>query len=186
MGPVEARRSRVPKAWPSQPGGPWGYRRGGPTPNRGRILTPWALVPRETMIKSFELTSVEAKRFSRLAERVANIRVENNSTVTLIHDVSEREANVEFRFTSMFVGLGVITIQGVLAYEGDARALAREWTSHNKMPTAVANEIHGAIMNSCMLEAMLLAREVRLPPPIPLPTVQIAEEGKKSSGVEVA
>ncbi len=138
------------------------------------------------MIKSFEVTSVEAKRFSRLAEKMVNIRVENNSTVTLVHEVNEREANVEFRFTSMYVGLGVITIQGVLAYEGDARALAREWSSQNRMPTVVANEIHGAIMNSCMLEAILLAREVRLPPPLPMPTVQIAEEGKKSSGVEVA
>ncbi len=138
------------------------------------------------MIKSFEVTSVEAKRFSRLAEKMVNIRVENNSTVTLVHEVNEREANVEFRFTSMYVGLGVITIQGVLAYEGDARALAREWSSQNRMPTVVANEIHGAIMNSCMLEAILLAREVRLPPPLPMPTVQIGEEGKKSSGVEVA
>lgn len=138
------------------------------------------------MIKSFELTAVEAKRFSRLAERVANIRVENNSTVTLIHEINEREANVEFRFTSMFVGLGVITIHGVLGYEGDARTLAKEWSAQNRMPPPIANEIHGAIMNSCMLEAILLAREVRLPPPIPMPTVQVAEEGKKSSGFEVA
>jgi hypothetical protein len=54
------------------------------------------------------------------------------------------------------------------------------------MPTPVANEIHSAIMNSCLLEAIILAREVRLPPPVPPIQVQVAEEGKRSSGVEVA
>jgi hypothetical protein len=137
-------------------------------------------------IKGVEFSAVEAKRFSKAGERLANIRVDNNSTVTLITEVSEREANVEFRFTASYVGVGVITIQGSLLYDGDARSLAKQWQAQNKMPTPLANEIHSAIMNSCLLEAIILAREVRLPPPVPPIQVQVAEEGKRSSGVEVA
>jgi hypothetical protein len=48
------------------------------------------------------------------------------------------------------------------------------------MPNDVATEIHTTIMNNCIPEAMLLARDIRLPPPIPMPKVNI--QAKKKGG----
>ncbi len=56
------------------------------------------------------------------------------------------------------------------------------------MPPAIANEIHTVIMTNCIPEAVILARELRLPPPIPIPQVNVAQPGKASRarGPEVA
>ena len=35
-------------------------------------------------VKSFEMSVIEAKRFSRSGERVANIRIDQNSSITQV------------------------------------------------------------------------------------------------------
>lgn len=135
-------------------------------------------------VKGFELTSIEARRFTKSGERHANIRIDHNSSVTLISQVSEKEANVDFRFTANYSGIGIIKIEGRLTYEGDAKGLYEQWSSSSQMPNKTANEIHTSIMNNCLPEAMLIARDIRLPPPIPLPKVNIktSKKGGQPSG----
>ncbi len=117
---------------------------------------------------------------------MTNVRVDNNSTVTQIVAVQEDLATVEFRFTASYAGLGVIKIEGSLDYECEAQALADTWAKSGRMSSGAANEIHNAIMSSCLQEAVIIARDLRLPPPLPLPVVNIKGGGKKSTGVEVA
>jgi hypothetical protein len=137
-------------------------------------------------VRSLELTSIDAKRFTKSGERVRNVRVDHNSTVTQVHPVDEKVALVEFRFTANYTGIGVIKIEGTLKFEGQAKAMANMWSKSGKMPDQAASEIHTAIMNSCIQEAVVIARDLRLPPPIPLPVVNVKSGGRKSSGVEVA
>ena len=56
------------------------------------------------------------------------------------------------------------------------------------MPNEVANEIHTTIMSVCIPEAVVIARDLRLPPPIPLPQVSVPGQPppSKHSGMEVA
>lgn len=141
-------------------------------------------------VTSLEFAALEAKRYSKVPEIPRNLRVDHNSTVTHITERSDQEANVEFRFTASYMGVGVITIQGNLLFRGDARGLARQWKAEGKMPNPVASEIHAAILGSCIPEAVILARDVRLPPPIPMPTVNMppeeAGQPRKGSSLEVA
>ncbi|UCE72988.1 MAG: hypothetical protein JSV56_08085 [Methanomassiliicoccales archaeon] len=129
-------------------------------------------------IKRFELTSIDARRFTRHGEKPKNIRIDHNSSVTLVTEINDKEANIDFRFTANYSGLGIIRIEGSLIFEGDASALANQWSTKNNMPNEVANEIHTTIMNNCIPEAMLLARDIRLPPPIPMPKVNIRSQKK--------
>jgi hypothetical protein len=131
-------------------------------------------------IKRFELTSLDARRFSKHEEKPKNIRIDHNSSVTLVTEKNDKEANVDFRFTANYSGLGIIRIEGSLIFEGDAPALVNQWSTKNNMPNDVATEIHTTIMNNCIPEAMLLARDIRLPPPIPMPKVNI--QTKKKGG----
>ncbi len=137
-------------------------------------------------VRKLELLSIDAKRFAKAGERLRNVRVDNNSTVTQITAEGDSLASVEFRFTANYSGVGVIKIEGSVEYEGEAPALADMWSTSGKMPRVVANEIHTAIMSSCLQEAVIIARDLRLPPPLPLPVVNIKGGGKKSTGVEVA
>ncbi len=137
-------------------------------------------------VTGLELTAIDAKRFVKTGERVRNVRVDHNSTVTQVEAVDESNASVEFRFTATYAGVGVIKIEGNLRYQGDAAGLARMWSKEGKMPTETAGEIHTAIVSSCLQESVVIAKDLRLPPPIPMPVVNLKSGGKKSSGVEVA
>lgn len=140
-------------------------------------------------IKNFELISIEAKRFANLGEKFLNIRIDHNSTVTMITPVSEKEASFDFRFTANFVGIGVIKIEGKILYECNAKDVTEMWSKTGNLPNDVASEIHTVVMMNCIPEAVLLARDLRLPSPIPLPTVQFGkkpQQPKSGTGIEVA
>ena len=143
-------------------------------------------------IKSFELSTIDGRRLARVGQRMQNVRIDHNSTVTLITESSEREATVDFRFTANYRAVeevvGVIRIEGSLVYEGKGREVARQWSASGQMPNDVANEIHTTIMTVCIPEAVVIARDLRLPPPIPIPQVSVPAQTppSKHSGMEVA
>jgi len=143
-------------------------------------------------VRSFDLSSVDGRRLTKVAERWQNLRVDHNSTVTLIVESGDRQASVNFRFTANYRAseavIGLIQIEGTVVWEGDAKALVKDWSAGGNMPPEVANEIHTVIMSNCIPEAVILARELRLPPPIPIPQVNIAAPGKpaKTRSPEVA
>lgn len=133
------------------------------------------------MISGLEIKSVEARRFLKPFERPppGQVRIDHNSTVTLMTKVGEAEAHVEFGYTASYGPLGVIRIDGALVYK-DAKAgeVAGEWSKTRKMPNPTASEIHTTIMHACVPEAVAMAKLLRLPPPIPLPQIQFqAEKG---------
>ena len=129
-------------------------------------------------IKNFELLSIEAKRFTKLGEKPKNIRIDHNSIVTLISPLDDQDAAIDFRFTANYIGVGVIKIEGRIIYQGDPVGLSTKWSETGQMPNNVASEVHNVVMSNCIPEAMFLARDIRLPPPVPLPKVNI-QAGKK-------
>ncbi len=144
-------------------------------------------------IRSFDLTNLDAKRLTKIGAGWGNLRVDHNSTVTLITETGATSAQLDFRFTATYRGesavIGVITIEGQIAWEGDAKALVKGFSVGGQMPQEVAQEIHTVIMTSCIPESVLLARDLRLPPPIPIPAVQVpapAPLGKRGRSPEVA
>lgn len=141
-------------------------------------------------VRTVELTSIEAKRFARLGERHGQLRIDHNSTVTLITALNDREANIEFRYTASYGAMGLIKVEGTIRYEGNASAIATQWAQTNHMPEEVASEIHTTVMRVCVPEAVGLSRDLQLPPPIPLPMVQFQKQDPASAragaGPEIA
>lgn len=144
-------------------------------------------------VRSFDLVNLDAKRLTKIGAGWANIRVDHNSTVTLITETGATSAQLDFRFSASFRSeaavIGLITIEGQIAWEGDAKGLVKGRSVGGQMPQEVAQEIHTVIMTNCIPETVLLARELRLPPPIPIPAVQVPGPGvppKKGRSPEVA
>lgn len=141
-------------------------------------------------IQNIELTSIEGKRFIKRGERIRRIDIKLNSSVTVINQVGEQEAEVEFRYTADFVGMGYIRIEGRLLFQGDATALTTSWAQTGNMPDEMAQELHSAILGSCTPESVIIARALHLPPPVQPPKVDIrkAKGGKMDldGGMEVA
>ena len=139
-------------------------------------------------VKSVDLNNIEARRFSKRDEKIRNVRIDNNSTVTLITEINDSEAGIDFRYTANYGGIGLIKIEGTIIFECDAAELAQKWGATSNMPNDIASEVHTAIMRVCVPEAMLISRDIKLPPPFPLPQVNIQKKNKRqaSSGMEVA
>lgn len=127
-------------------------------------------------VSRLELTGIDAKRYVRTGERVGQVRIDHNSTVTLVREVSEKEANVEFRYTASYGAIGVIRIEGNITYQCDAKQLEEQWRTTNQMPPENANEIHNTVMRACVPEAVGIAKNLQLPPPIPLPAVNFQQK----------
>jgi len=127
-------------------------------------------------LSGFETNTIEAKRFSKTGEHMANIRIDHNSTVTQINRVSDRTASVEFRFTVNYVGMGYIKIEGTVILEGQVDDLVKEWTTTSSMPNEDANIVHNVVVSNCIPTALLIARDIRLPPPFPLPRINVEKK----------
>lgn len=141
-------------------------------------------------IKNLEITGVDGKKFMHRGEKIRNVRIDTSSTVTLISQEGPEIANIEFRFTANYGGMGVIKIEGSILFEGKASEIVDNWNNNGNMPDEMAGEVHTAIMRTCMPEAVMISRTLKLPPPIPIPPVPVGKQKKKgktvSSGMEVA
>src|SRR3972149_3476791 len=131
-------------------------------------------------VKGFELNAVDGKRFFKSGDKIGNLRIDNNGTVTLVTEVAAREANVDFRFTTNYMAqegvIGRIQIEGRVVYDGDAKAIVREWSGPGKMPDGVAPEVLPVNVKNSTPGATMLARAPRFPPPIPIPPVQVQSQ----------
>ena len=138
-------------------------------------------------IRNLSLKSIEARRYIKRNERPKQVRIDHNSTVTLFSEVKGNSANVDFQYTASYGSVGVIKLEGSLLLEEDnVKKIADEWNDTRKMPNEIASKIHTAIMHACVPEAVGIAKNLALPPPIPLPQVRLGEKSKSAaSGPEV-
>jgi len=140
-------------------------------------------------IRNMEVRSIEAKRYIKDLSKPMNIRIDHNSSVVGFTHMAKNEAHVEFEYITSYGAIGVIKFEGDFVFEDEnAREIAERWQSKKNMPNEVASQIHTAIMHYCLPQAVMLARELKLPPPIPLPQIKFEKEGKgkKTFGPEVA
>jgi len=139
-------------------------------------------------IRNIQLKSIEARRYINRSERPKQIRIDHNSTITQIYDIKENQATIDFQYTASFGPVGMIKLDGSLMYEdNDARKIANSWKNTRKMPNQTASQIHTAVMHACVPEAVGIAKDLGLPPPIPLPQVRLGASPKKGqAGPEVA
>ena len=140
-------------------------------------------------IKNIQLKSIEARRYIEHGERPKQVRIDHNSTVTQIITLKNDQALVNFQYTASYGPVGMIKLEGSLIYEhDDAKKISKEWNQTRKMPNQIASHIHTAVMHACVPEAVSIAKDLGLPPPIPLPQVRLGADPKKGKveGPEVA
>jgi hypothetical protein len=142
------------------------------------------------LIKTIKLKSIEARRYSDPDEKPRQIRIDHNSQISQVTNPTEKHLTIEFQYTASYGPIGMIKIEGtMLCEDADAKQFAKEWLDTRKLPDQLASTIHTAVMHSCVPEAVGIAKDLGLPPPIPLPQVQLSSDPKKGQshgGMEVA
>ncbi len=84
---------------------------------------------------------------------------------------------VSFEFRTLYEPkIADITLNGELLYYDKVEKideLDKQWKKEKKLSKEVTGEILNHLLSKCNIEAMILSRETGLPPPIPLPKVQV-------------
>jgi len=129
------------------------------------------------MIKSFDIKSVEAKRFIN-EYSLPNMRISNKSMITNIVE-KEESIGIDFVFIVEYnPNLASIKIEGSLIYSGeDSKDIFASWK--DKKNDKRIQKIQMSIVQRCLIESVILAKEINVVQPIPLPNMQ---EKKKDYG----
>ena len=139
-------------------------------------------------IRNIQLKGIEARRYSDMTTQPKKIRIDHNSNINRMERLKDDQARVDFQYTASYGAVGMIKIEGTLEYIGtDANKLTNDWNDTHKMPNDIASGIHTAVMHACVPQAVGIAKDLRLPPPIPLPQVKLGDTPKRGqAGPEVA
>jgi len=137
-------------------------------------------------IERVDLTGMDAKRFHKNNDKSLSIRIDQNSIITRMLPLEDDRALLSFRFTIAYSSLGYINIEGDMVFSNGAHKLVERWTECGQIDVVDANLIHNSAVSACLTTALILSREIKLPPPFPLPRVNLQQPPPPSSGVEVA
>jgi len=141
-------------------------------------------------VKNFEFMTIDARRFARSTEIQKNIQIQVNHEITQVIERAEKETEFNFRFAVNYTGMGAIAsikFEGYVLFEGQS-GIAQKWLKEKKLPDDVANEVLNLIMRNCLMQGVVLARDMRLPPPVQMPQVKVGQKPGQSmsTGMEIA
>lgn len=113
-----------------------------------------------------------------------NVTIKNVEKADLFLGKSKQDGiKYSFEFTSKYEpNAAEILLQGdVLSVEESAKAkeIIDGWKKNKKIPSDVMANILNNILTRCNIQALVLSRDVNLPPPIPLPKVKVGEKKEK-------
>ena len=140
-------------------------------------------------IRNIQLKSIEARRYTSQNERPKQVRIDHNSTFTHVEFIRDKSGTIDFQYTASYGPVGMIKMEGIINFEDEkVKKISNEWNETRKMPNNIASHFHTAIMHTCVPEAVGIAKNLGLPPPIPLPQVRLGDTSKSASqsGPEVA
>ena len=88
----------------------------------------------------------------------------------------DKALKFSFEFTSEYTPvIGHIALTGELLYMTDSSThddILKNWKKNKDVPKETMGEILNVILMRCNVEALILSRDVNLPPPIPMPKLQ--------------
>lgn len=135
-------------------------------------------MPRRVPVVNAQLRTLEARKYQE-AQPNQPIRIDHNSHISHVQREADDRLRLEFAYTTAYGPLGLVKVEGTLWYQGaDAGDAVAQWEKTRNLPVEVAQQVHGAIMAACVPQAVGLAKDLRLPPPIPLPQVRFQKPGE--------
>ncbi|MBI2656221.1 hypothetical protein HYX03_00595 [Candidatus Woesearchaeota archaeon] len=143
------------------------------------------------MIVGFGFTKLSAEKHEAPKGK---IDINNNVSIKDIQEDNfslgkDKQQNV-LRFIFEFVSkyepnVGTILFEGELLYMEEPKIIKEilgSWKKDKKIQKEIMAGMLNTILTKCNVQALILSQEVNLPPPIPMPKVQIAAPDKDYIG----
>lgn len=141
------------------------------------------------MIVGFGFTKLSAEKGQASKGK---IDINNNVSIKDVQEDSfslgkDKQQNVLrflFEFTSKYEpNIGNILFEGELLYMEEpktAKEILSNWKKDKKLPKEMMAGLLNTILTRCNVQALILSQQVNLPPPIPLPKVQVQQQAEKN------
>lgn len=141
------------------------------------------------MIVGFGFTKLSAEK-SSLA--TGKIDINNNVSVKDAKEDSfsmgkDRQSIIKFifEFTSKYEpNIGTILFEGEVLYLDEPKKIKEilaAWKKDKKISGEIMANLLNTVLTKCNVQALILSQEINLPPPIPMPKVQMAPPEEKGN-----
>ncbi|MFH1589363.1 MAG: hypothetical protein ABIB43_02230, partial [archaeon] len=91
-------------------------------------------------------------------------------------DSKKKALKFSFVYTSKYEpSIGLIELEGDTVYlfdETTAKKVLNDWKKTKKVPTDVMRNLMGHVLAKSNVQAVVLSRDIQLPPPIPMPKIK--------------
>ena len=143
------------------------------------------------MIVGFGFTKLSAEKGEAGKGKIdinnnVSIKDVQEDNFSLGKDKQQNVLRFIFEFTSKYEpNIGNILFEGELLYMEEskkAKEILNDWKKNKKLPKEMMAGLLNTILTKCNVQALILSQQVNLPPPIPLPKVQMAVPEKSYIG----
>ena len=111
-----------------------------------------------------------------------NVKIDSLERSNLVFDNDRGAVKVTFTYKVNYdPDIGTIELQGDIMFMQEKKVvdqLLKEWEEKKTVPKKVSSSLVNSIMQKCTIQAMIMTKDIGLPPPMPMPKV-------KSSGKNV-
>ncbi|MBN2368521.1 hypothetical protein JXC34_05875 [Candidatus Woesearchaeota archaeon] len=127
----------------------------------------------------FHFKKMQAEKKKALTSKVnvnSNITVVNAKEAK-VNMGKSKQAGIEFtfNFTTKYVpDVATIDLEGAVVYlgpEDKVKETLSGWTKDKKIPQDVLEEVYNYLLARCNIQALVLGRDMQLPPHVPMPKV---------------
>jgi len=106
------------------------------------------------------------------------VKVNSTPQITGVKEVdvanlTRKALAMDFEFQTRYdPAFAHITIKGTLMYLAEKnKAVMDEWDKNKRLPEKVSLEVLNYLFRHCLLKASILADDLQLPPPMPMPRI---------------
>ena len=141
------------------------------------------------MIVGFGFTKLSAEKGEPAKGKIdinnnVSIKDVQEDNFSLGKDKQQNVLRFIFEFTSKYEPkIGSILFEGDLLYMEEpkrAKEIIGDWKKNKKLPKEMMAGLLNTILTKCNVQALILSQQVNLPPPIPLPKVQVQQQPEKN------
>jgi hypothetical protein len=136
--------------------------------------------------KGFQLIAIEAKRHRKSAPQ-KQVRIDHNTTILSVKLKTDKEMDIEMRYTVSYGLLGIVQLDCAIGYVDDSKGIVEKavgkWDREHKLPDPIAEAVHNRALAQGSFEVLNIAKKLNLPPPfkVEIPQIKIGKKKGPSS-----
>lgn len=112
-----------------------------------------------------------------------NVTIKNLEETKLNLNTNKKALKINFDFTSDYTpNIGNILLEGEVIYLVDSNKvddIVKTWKKNKKLEKDIMTRVLNNVLTKCNIQALILSKDMNLPPPIPLPKVGETESEKE-------